>query len=70
MKLKYLGFAIGTGVARNSYSTSLEIMTPSYSDEQGFTPAQSVSVNGVDNIKQLLQLCEEVIKAFDNLPKS
>ena len=71
MNLKDLGFAIGRGKAhQNEYYSSIELVTPSYTDEYGFTPAQSTKVSGVKNIKALIELCEETLRETEELKKA
>ena len=70
MKFKDLGFAFAKGLARTEYSTSIEIVTPCYADEHGFTPAQSVNIHGKVNIEALKELCEEVLREYEEIKKT
>lgn len=43
----------------------LTICSPSYHDENGFKPAETVDISGELSIKELRDFCDEVLKATE-----
>jgi hypothetical protein len=64
--VKDLGFCMArvTFSLHNSFPT-LYIVSPSFTEDGAYTPAESVGISSVDGIRALHELLTEVIKQHD-----